>query len=105
MISILSWKVEVKGRFVLRHKSARFFLVECSHYTTVIIFINLKMDQTEKQLALETISTMADDCTPGESAERIEFYGCCAERSRSTQSRRGYPYDEVNRQLASWLTR
>jgi len=48
---------------VLLHKSARFFLVEYPHYTTIYFCINLKMDQTEKQLALETISAMPDDCT------------------------------------------
>jgi len=62
------------------------------------------MDQTEKQLALETISTMADDCTIDEIAERITFMVVVKKGTGQLDRGEGIPHDEVKRQLASWLT-
>jgi hypothetical protein len=69
---------------VLAHKSARFFLVEYPHYTTIYFCINLKMDQTEKQLALETISAMPDDCSLKRDCRAHNVYGRSTEGSLST---------------------
>ena len=79
-------------------------MVEFPHYTTVIVFINLKMDQTEKQLALETISAMPDDCSLEEVAERIEFMVAVKKGTDQLDLSEGIPHEEVNRQLAAWLT-
>jgi len=78
--------------------------VECSHYTTIYICINLKLDQTEKQLALEAITTMPEDCTLEEIAERIEFMVAVKKGIDQLDRSEGMPHDEVKRQLASWLT-
>ena len=62
------------------------------------------MDQTEKQLALEAISAMPDDCTLEEIAERIEFMIAVKEGLAQLDRDESIPHEEVKRQLASWLT-
>lgn len=59
---------------------------------------------TEKQLALETISAMPDDCTLEEIAERIEFMASLKKGLAQLDSGEGIPHEEVKRQFASWLT-
>ena len=62
------------------------------------------MDQTEKQLALETINAMPDDCTLEEIAERITFMAAVQKGFYQLEEGEGLPHDEMKRQLASWLT-
>src|ERR1044071_2786643 len=45
---------------------------------------------TEKEIVLETIRELPDDCSLEEIAERIEFSGRSTERPRSTRPRRRY---------------
>ena len=59
---------------------------------------------TEKQLALETINAMPDDCSLEAIAERIEFIAAVKKGILQLDRGEGIPHDEVKRQLASWLT-
>ena len=61
------------------------------------------MDQTEKQLTLETINAMPNDCTLEEIAERIEFIAAVSKGIEQLDRGKGIAHDEVKIQLASWL--
>jgi predicted transcriptional regulator len=63
------------------------------------------MDQTEKQLALETISAMPNDCALEEIAERIEFMVAVKKGIDQLDRGESIPHDEVKKQLTSWITR
>jgi hypothetical protein len=53
---------------------------------------------------LETIRALPDDCSLEEIAERIEFMAAVQKGLNQLDRVEGIPHDEVNRQLASWLT-
>ena len=59
---------------------------------------------TEKDIVLETIHTLPDDCSLEEIAERIEFMAAVRKGLDQLDRGEGIPHDEVKRQLASWLT-
>ena len=59
---------------------------------------------TDKEIALETIRGLPDNCSLEEIAERIEFMAAVQKGLDQLDSGEGIPHDEVNRQLASWLT-
>jgi len=59
---------------------------------------------TEKEIVLETIRALPDDCSLEEIAERIEFMAAVQKGLDQLDRRKGIPHDEVKRQLASWLT-
>jgi len=59
---------------------------------------------TEKEIVLETIRALPDDCSLEEIAERIEFIAAVQKGLDQLDSGKGIPHDEVKRQLASWLT-
>lgn len=59
---------------------------------------------TEKEIALETIRSLPDDCSLEEIAERIEFMAAVQKGLDQLDRGEGIPHDEVKRQLASWLT-
>ena len=59
---------------------------------------------TEKEIVLETIRALPDDCSLEEIAERIEFMAAVQKGLEQLDRREGIPHDEVKRQLASWLT-
>ena len=59
---------------------------------------------TEKEIVLETIPALPDDCSLQEIAERIEFMAAVQEGLDQLDRGEGIPHDEVKRQLASWLT-
>ena len=59
---------------------------------------------TEKEIVLETIRALPDDCSLEEIAERIEFMAAVQKGLDQLDSGEGIPHDEVKRQLASWLT-
>jgi|GEM_PF-234340 len=59
---------------------------------------------TEKEIVLETIRALPDDCSLEEIAERIEFMAAVQKGLDQLDRGEGIPHDEVKRQLASWLT-
>jgi len=59
---------------------------------------------TEKEIVLETIRSLPDDCSLEEIAERIEFMATVQKGLDQVKGGEGIPHDEVKRQLASWLT-
>ena len=61
-------------------------------------------DMTEKEIVLETIRALPDDCSLEEIAERIEFMAAVQKGLDQLDSGEGIPHDELKKQLASWLT-
>jgi predicted transcriptional regulator len=59
---------------------------------------------TEKEIVLETIRALPDDCSIEEIAERIEFMAAVQKGIEQLDRGEGIPHDEVKKQLASWLT-
>jgi hypothetical protein len=59
---------------------------------------------TEKDIVLETIRALPDDCSIEEIAERIEFMAAVQKGLDQLDSGERIPHDEVKRQLASGLT-
>jgi predicted transcriptional regulator len=59
---------------------------------------------TEKEIVLETIRALPDDCSLEEIAERIEFMAAVQKGLDQLDRGEGIPHEEVKRQLASWLT-
>jgi hypothetical protein len=59
---------------------------------------------TEKEIVLETIRALPDDCSLEEIAERIEFMAAVQKGLDQLDRGEGIPHDEVKKQLASWLT-
>ena len=59
---------------------------------------------TEKEIVLETIRALPDDCSLEEIAERIEFMAAVQKGLDQLDNGEGIPHDEVKRQLTSWLT-
>ena len=59
---------------------------------------------TEKEIVLETIRALPDDCSIDEIAERIEFMAAMQKGLDQLDRGEGIPHEEVKRQLASWLT-
>jgi predicted transcriptional regulator len=65
-------------------------------------FHNCRM--TEKEIVLETIRALPDNCTLEEIAERIEFMAAVQKGLDQLDKGEGIPHEEVKKQLASWLT-
>ena len=59
---------------------------------------------SEKEIALETIRALPDDCSLEEIAERIKFMAAVQKGLDQLDRGEGIPHDEVKRQFASWLT-
>lgn len=59
---------------------------------------------TEKEIVLETIRTLPDDCSREEIANRIEFMAAVQKGLDQLDRGEGIPHNEVKRQMASWLT-
>ena len=59
---------------------------------------------TEKEIVLETIRALPDDCSLEEIAERIEFMAAVQKGLDQLDNDAGIPHEEVKKQLASWLT-
>ena len=57
-----------------------------------------------KEIVLETIRALPDDCSLKEIPERIEFMAAVQKGLDQFDRGEGIPHDEVKRQLASWLT-
>jgi predicted transcriptional regulator len=58
---------------------------------------------TEKEIVLETIRALPDDCSLEEIAERVEFMAAVQKGLDQLDSGEGISHDEVKKQLASWL--
>lgn len=59
---------------------------------------------TEKEIVLETIRALPDDCSIEEIAERVEFMVAVRKGLDEVDRGEGIPHDEIKRQLASGLT-
>jgi predicted transcriptional regulator len=59
---------------------------------------------TEKEIVLETIRALPDDCSLEEIAERVEFMAAVQKGLDQLDAGEGIPHEEVKKQLASWLT-
>jgi predicted transcriptional regulator len=59
---------------------------------------------TEKEIVLETIRALPDDCSLEEISERIEFMAAVQKGLEQLDRGEVIHHDEVKRQLASWLT-
>ena len=59
---------------------------------------------TEKEIVLETIRALPDDCSLEEIAERIEFMAAVQKGLDQLDRGDSISHDEVKKQLASWLT-
>ena len=59
---------------------------------------------TEKEIVLETIRALPDDCSLEDIAERIESIAAVQKGLDQLDTGEGIPHDDVKRQLASWLT-
>lgn len=59
---------------------------------------------TEKEIVLETIRALPDNCSLDEIAERIKFMAAVQKGLDQLDRGEGVPHEEVKRQLASWLT-
>jgi predicted transcriptional regulator len=59
---------------------------------------------TEKEIVLETIRALPDNCSLEEIAERIEFMAAVRKGLDQLDKGEGIPHEEVKKQLASWLT-
>lgn len=59
---------------------------------------------TEKEMALETVRALPDDCSIDEIADRIEFLAAVQKGFDQLDRGEGITHSEIKRQLASWLT-
>jgi predicted transcriptional regulator len=59
---------------------------------------------TEKEMVLETIRALPDNCSLAEIVERIEFMAAVQKGLDQLDRGEGIPHEEVKKQLASWLT-
>jgi predicted transcriptional regulator len=58
---------------------------------------------TEKEIVLETIRVLPDNCTLDEIAERIKFMAAVQKGLDELDRGDGIPHEEIKTQLASWL--
>ena len=59
---------------------------------------------TEKEIVLETIRALPDDCSLEEIADRIEFMAAAQKGLDQLDPGDNIPHEEIKKQLASWLT-
>ena len=58
---------------------------------------------TEKEIVIETIRSLPDNCSLDDIAERIEFMAAVRKGIDQLDRGEGIPHEEVKKQLASWL--
>jgi predicted transcriptional regulator len=58
---------------------------------------------TEKEIVIETIRSLPDNCSLDDIAERIEFMAAVKKGLDQLDRGEGIPHEEVKKQLASWL--
>jgi predicted transcriptional regulator len=59
---------------------------------------------TEKEIVLETIRELPDNCWMEEIADRIEIIAAVQKGVDQLDRGQGIPHEEIKKQLASWLT-
>ncbi|HZI61444.1 MAG TPA: hypothetical protein VFD62_12055 [Pyrinomonadaceae bacterium] len=59
---------------------------------------------TEKEIVLQTIRALPDDCSLEEIAERIEFMAAVQKVSINSTEAKAFLTTKLKTQLASWLT-
>lgn len=59
---------------------------------------------TEKEIVLETIRALPENCSLEEIAERIEFMAAVQKGLDQLDRGEGIPHEELKKELASWLT-
>lgn len=59
---------------------------------------------TEKEMVLETVRALPDNCSLDEIAERIRFMAAVQKGLDQLDRAESIPHDEIKKQLASWLT-
>ncbi len=62
------------------------------------------VDMTEKEIVLETIRELPDNCSIDEIADRIQFLAAVQKGLDQLDRSEGIPHEEIKKQLASWLT-
>ncbi|MEK6281091.1 MAG: hypothetical protein AABN95_12125 [Acidobacteriota bacterium] len=58
---------------------------------------------TEKEMVLEVLRELPDDCSIDEIADRIEFLAATQKGLDQLDRGEGIPHEEIKKQLASWL--
>ena len=58
---------------------------------------------TEKEIVLQTVRNLPDDCSINEIADRIAFLAGVQKGLDQLTRDEGIPHDEIKKQLASWL--
>jgi predicted transcriptional regulator len=64
---------------------------------------SISFRMTEKEMALEAVRELPDDCSLDEIADRIEFMAAVQKGLDQLDRGEGIPHDEIRKQLASWL--
>jgi predicted transcriptional regulator len=59
---------------------------------------------TEKEIVLETIRQLPDNCSIEEIVDRIEFLAAVQKGLDQLDRGEDIPHEEIKKQLASWLT-
>jgi predicted transcriptional regulator len=59
---------------------------------------------TEKEIVLQTVRQLPDDCSIDEIADRIDFLAAVQKGLDQLDGGVGIPHEEIKKQLASWLT-
>jgi hypothetical protein len=74
--------------------------------TTLLHNLPVRFDNwsmTEKEIVIETIRSLPDNCSLDDIAERIEFMAAVRKGLDQLDRGEGIPHEEVKKQLASWL--
>jgi len=59
---------------------------------------------TEKEMVMQAVRELPDDCSIDDIADRIEFLAAVRKGFDQLDRGEGIPHEEIKRQLASWLT-
>jgi len=70
-------------------------------HNLLVRFDNCPM--TEKEIVIDTIRSLPDNCSLADIAERIEFMAAVRKGIDQLDRGEGIPHEEVKKQLASWL--
>lgn len=58
---------------------------------------------TEKEIVLQTVRALPDDCSIDEIADRVAFLAAVQKGLDQLDHDEGIPHEEIKKQLASWL--
>ena len=59
---------------------------------------------TEKEIVIQAVRELPDNCSIDDIADRIEFLAAVQKGLDQLDRGEGIPHEEIKRQLASWLT-